>query len=840
MEINFQKIEKKWQKYWGKYQIFRTKNFSLKPKFYVLDMFPYPSGEGLHVGHLKGYIATDIIARMKKMQGFEVLHPMGWDAFGLPAENYALRHKIHPEITVKKNIKKYKEQLLKIGLTYDWSREIATTEPEYYKWTQWIFLEFFKRGFAYNSFEPVYWCPSCKTGLALEDLEGENCERCGTLIEKKSLKQWILKITKYAQKLLNDLKYLDWEDFIIEMQKNWIGRSVGALVKFEILSSFPSKTKLEKKQFLEIFTTRLDTIFGCSYLVIAPEHEIILKLKTKILNFKEVEKYIETTKSKTDLQRETEKEKSGIELKGIKAVNPFNKNKIPIFIADYVLPFYGTGAIMAVPAHDKRDFEFAKKYNLKIIKVIIPKEKRRKINQLKNLEEVFVEDGVLINSSQFNGLDSDRAKEMMLQWLEKNKLGRRKIYYKIRNWVFSRQRYWGEPFPLVFCEKCKKEIEKLKSKSKSKFSKGELLNPGWIALPFNSLPLKLPKVKYYQPTGTGESPLTNIKKWVTTKCPKCGNPAKRETNTMPQWAGSCWYYLAYLIKGDKNFQLQNPKLFKHWLPVDLYVGGADHATRHLIYARFWHKFLYDLKLVPVKEPFKKLRHVGFILAEDGRKMSKRWKNIINPDEIIQRYGADTLRLAEMFMGPFSQEIAWQSKNLVGMRRFIERILDLKPKIEKNSKLENLLHQTIKKVTEDIDNFKFNTAISQLMIFLNEVEKENQISFDQYLIFIKLLAPFAPHLCEEIWQNYHQRQRKFRSIFEEEWPRYDSQLIKKEKINLIIAINGKKRDIIEVEFFATLAEIKEIAQKREKIKKLIEGKEIKKIVFIRGKLINFVI
>lgn len=831
MRINFQKIEKKWQKYWGKYQVFKTKNFSKKPKFYVLDMFPYPSGEGLHVGHLRGYIATDIIARLKKMQSFEVLHPMGWDAFGLPAENYALQHKIHPEIAIKKNIKRYKKQLSKIGPTYDWSREINTTNPDYYKWTQWIFLEFFKRGLTYNSFEFVYWCPSCKTGLALEDLEEGNCERCGTIIEKKFLWQWVLKITNYAQRLLDDLKYLNWESSIIEMQKNWIGRSEGTLMKFEILVPESSK------QFIQIFTTRLDTIFGCTYLVIAPEHKIISQFKSSISNFSEIKKYLETINSKTDFQREFGKEKMGLELKGIKAINPFNSKEIPIFIADYVLPFYGTGAIMAVPAHDQRDFEFAQKYNLEIIKVISSK------NQQKDLKEPFIEDGILINSGQFNGFSSEKAREEMRKWLEKNKLGRRVICYKIRDWIFSRQRYWGETIPVVFCERCKKEIEASKSKQKLKlkFSKGEILNPGWIALPDKELPLKLPRVKSYQPTGTGESPLANIKKWIKTKCPKCNGQARRETNTMPQWAGSCWYYLAYLMKGEKKFNLKNPKLFKQWLPVNLYIGGAEHATRHLIYARFWHKFLYDLSIVSIKEPFKRLQHVGLILAEDGKKMSKRWKNVVNPDEIIDQYGVDTLRLAEMFMGPFSQEIRWQSKNLIGMRRFIEKIYNFKSFSSfQNFDLENLLHFTIKKVTDDIENFKFNTAISQLMIFLNEIEKRKQISLEQYLTFIKLLAPFIPHLSEEIWQQYQSKKKKFKSIFEEKWPQYRSELIKKRKIILIIQINGKKRDLIEIDISTSEKEIKELVQKREKIKKILENKKIKKIIFIPNKLINFVV
>jgi leucyl-tRNA synthetase len=875
---NFNRFETKWQKIWEKERVY--KNYRKPKKFYVLDMFPYPSGEGLHVGHPRGYIATDVIARYKMMQGCSVLHPMGWDAFGLPAENYALKHKIHPKIAVSKNIRRFKEQLNKFGFTYDWDREINTTDPEYYKWTQWIFLKLFENGLVYESFEPIIWCPSCKTGLALEDLEDGKCERCGSEVEKKPLRQWVLKMTAYAEKLLDGLKDLDWPESIKEQQRNWIGRSKGALLKFNVKCD---KKKENKKSMsyvadnpvaIEVFTTRLDTIFGCTYLVVAPEHQIISNLKSQISNPSEVEKYIKQAKKKTDLQRTAlEKEKTGVELKGIKAINPFNNEEAPVFVADYVLPHYGAGAVMAVPAHDKRDLEFAQKYGLPIKYVIISandwqnqkskiKNQNYNLKLKNNLKQVFREDGILIDSEEFSGLKSAEARRKMVNWLKKNKLGGEKINYKMRDWVFARQRYWGEPFPLVFCENCKKRVENLKSqisnfKNIKNFTFGELLNPGWIQVFEKDLPVKLPEVKHYEPSGTGESPLANIGKWVNIKCPKCGGSAKRETNTMPQWAGSNWYYLAYIMREISNFQFpisKYQKTFKDWLPVDLYVGGVEHATRHLLYARFWHKFLYDIKIVPVAEPFKKLMNQGLILAEDGRKMSKRWGNVINPDDMIRLFGADALRLYEMFMGPFNQSIAWSSDGIRGMKRFLDRIYKLATSDKRqatsdkqiNNNLEWLLHQTIKKVSEDIENFRFNTAISGLMILFNEIEKEKNIPLILYSKFLILLSPFAPHLTEEIWQKLkatsdkRQRTKKFKSIHQEAWPKYNPKLIKEEKFEMIIQINGKVRDRIPAPVGVSQKEAESMALSSEKIKKLIAGFKIKKIIFVPKRLINIVI
>ena len=851
--MNFQKIETKWQKIWEKKGIY--KNYRKPKKFYVLDMFPYPSGEGLHVGHPRGYIATDVIARHKMMQGYGVLHPMGWDAFGLPAENYALKHKIHPKIAVSKNIKRFKEQLNKFGFTYDWDKEINTTDPEYYKWTQWIFLKLFENSLVYESREPIIWCPSCKTGLALEDLEDGKCERCGSEAEKKPLRQWVLKMTAYAEKLLDGLAYLDWPEAIKEQQRNWIGKSEGALIKFRL----KTKNLKLKTNYVEVFTTRLDTIFGCAYLVAAPEHEIIKDLEFRIENLEEINKYIEQEKKKTDLQRTgLAKEKTGAELKGVKAINPFNNEEVPIYVADYVLPHYGAGAVMAVPAHDERDFEFARKYKLPMREVIKPIIKNQ---QPKNLLPV-TEDGILINSGRFNDLTSQKARQEMVKWLEKNKIGSRKINYKMRDWVFARQRYWGEPFPLVYCETCARKIKNKKYK-KGEFTKGELMNSGWIQIPEKDLPVKLPEVKHYEPSGTGESPLVNIAEWVNAKCPKCKGLAKRETNTMPQWAGSNWYYVAYLIKKNKKYKWDKEEI-KKWLPVDLYVGGAEHATRHLLYARFWHKFLYDIGQVSTPEPFKKLINQGLILAEDGRKMSKRWGNVINPDDTIRVFGADALRLYEMFMGPFNQSIAWSTDGARGMKRFLERVYALiqnykfpegkqasygAGKIQnykskfKNKKLDRLLHQTIKKVTEDIENFRYNTAISALMILFNELEK-NQQSFNLSIFqpFLKLLAPFAPHLTEEIWQQlitHNSKLKTFKSIHLESWPKYNPKLIQEDKFELVIQINGKIRDKVLVKADISQKEAEKAAFSLGKIKNLLAGQKIKKVIFVPNRLINIV-
>ncbi|MEK9186576.1 MAG: class I tRNA ligase family protein, partial [Patescibacteria group bacterium] len=696
-KYDFKKIEKKWQKIWAKngYRIWRAKenppSSSATPltagKSYVLDMFPYPSGEGLHVGHVEGYTASDIVARFNRMNGKNVLHPMGWDAFGLPAENYAIKKKIHPSKVVSQNIKRFKEQLNSLGFSYDWSREINTTDPEYYKWTQWIFLQLFKKGLAYEAEIPVNWCPSCKTVLANEEVIAGRCERCDSLAERRNLKQWVLRITAYANRLLDDLQDLDWPERVKEMQKNWIGRSEGRVINFSISEIPPT----EGQSSIPVFTTRPDTIDGATYLVLAPEHPLIENLKLKIKNWQEVVSYIAQTENKSERDRISDlNKKTGVELKGVFAINPHNKEKIPVWISDYVLVHYGTGAIMAVPQHDERDREFAQKFKLPIAdRPLVPKEK----------------------------------------WL-----GESKINYKLRDWIFSRQRYWGEPIPIIKCEKC-----------------------GNQPVDEKDLPVELPKVKNYEPTGKAESPLAAIKKWVNVKCPQCGGPAKRETNTMPQWAGSNWYYLAYLSKEPKGYKLKTQN-FEYWLPVDIYVGGVEHAVLHLLYARFWHKFLYDIGAVPTKEPFQRLVNQGLILGPDGQKMSKSKGNVISPDDMVKEFGADSLRLYEMFMGPLEDAKPWDPSGIVGLHRFLNRANNLVLKrrtlrdsssslTSQSDKIQQSLHKTIKKVTEDIKNFHFNTAISALMILLNELEKADAIPKEFYSVYCKLLFPFAPHLAQ---------------------------------------------------------------------------------------------
>ena len=812
-KYNPKDIEKKWQDEWEKSGIY--KNYSKDKKFYALDMFPYPSGAGLHVGHPKGYIATDVFSRFRMLQGYSVLHPMGWDAFGLPAENYAIKNKIHPAKAVEENIATFKKQLGMFGFTYDWDREISTTDPEYYKWTQWIFLKMFEKGLAYESEEPVNWCPSCKTVLANEDLEKGLCERCGSQVVQKKLRQWVLKMTAYADRLLEDLdkEDLDWEDAIIQQQKNWIGRSEGTQFKLAVINGGSTSIgEVEPpRDFIEVYTTRLDTVFGMTYAVVAPEHEIVEKLKDKIENYSEVEKYLIAAQNKTNLERtELQKEKTGVELRGVKIINPFNGDELPLFVADYVLGSYGTGAVMAVPAHDERDFEFAKRYNLPIVEVIAGGEIKK---------NAFTEDGKLIESGKYSGLTSAEAREKMTKWLEEKGIGERKIHFKMRDWVFSRQRYWGEPIPVVHCQKC-----------------------GAVAVPENELPVRLPEVEHYEPTGTGEGPLAAIEDWVNTTCPKCQGAAKRETNTMPQWAGSSWYYLRY-IDPKNEAGLIGKDVEKEWMPVDLYVGGAEHATRHLLYARFWHKFLFDTGVVSTKEPFEKLVHVGLILAEDGRKMSKRWGNVVNPDNVIEEFGADAMRLYEMFMGPFTQSVAWSTKGVNGCRRFLEKVWKLQSKVsvgkkqsEVENKIQTLLHKTIKKVTNDVENFRFNTAISQMMILTNSLEKETEISIGVFETFLSLLAPFAPHIVEEIWEKLGHQE----SISLTSWPKYDESLIKDEEIEMVVQVNGKIRERLMVALDVTEDEIKETALENEKVKNFTDGKEIKKIIFVPNKLINIVV
>ena len=826
-KYNHKAIEKKWREKWQKSGLYKTEDdFSAesgsasggkKPKSYVLDMFPFPSGEGLHVGHPKGYIATDIYSRFKKMNGYNILHPMGWDAFGLPTENYALEHKIHPKAAVDKNIKRFKKQLSLLGFNYDWSREINTTAPDYYKWTQWIFLKLFEKGLAYESNEPINWCPSCRTGLSNEDLEGNVCERCGSAVEKKPLRQWMLKITDYAERLLEDLEELDWPESVKEAQRNWIGKSQGVEIEFRIQNS---------KFKINVFTTRPDTLFGATYCVLAPEHKIISNLKYQISNFSEVEKYIEKAAAKSEIERlAKDKEKTGAELKGIKAINPANNEELPVFIADYVLAHYGTGAIMAVPAHDERDWVFAKKFNLPIKQVICQFYQEPKCPVL---NEAYLGEGKLTQSGKFNGIDSEKAKKEITKFVG----GKITVKYKLRDWVFSRQRYWGEPIPIIHCDP-------------------PAGGCGVVAVPESDLPVKLPEVKNYEPTGTGESPLANIKKWVKTKCPRCGREGRRETNTMPQWAGSSWYYLRYIDpKNDQS--LVDKKKEKYWSPVDLYAGGAEHATRHLIYARFWHKFLYDLGAVNYSEPFKRLQNVGLIIAEDGRKMSKRYGNVVNPDDIAAVYGADTLRIYEMFMGPFDQAVSWSTESIIGARRFLEKIYSLAFKIKitpnnpaeaglagqanQNSKLENLLHRSIKKAGEDIENFKFNTAIAQMMILTNEMEKSETLPENIFETFLKILAPFAPHLSEELWEKLGRKT----SIHSEKWPEYDPRMIKEKTFELVIQINGKVRAKMEAPAEAGEAELRGMALNHPVIKEKLAGRPPKKIIVVPGRLVNVVI
>jgi leucyl-tRNA synthetase len=791
------KIEPKWQKYWAAKKLFEAPEPSAKrPKKYVLDMFPYPSGDGLHIGHVEGYTASDIVARFNRMRGFAVLHPMGWDAFGLPAENYALKTGIHPSITTKKNTDTFKKQLHRMGFGYDWTREVNTTDPEYYKWTQWIFLQLFKMGLAYEAEVAINWCPSCKTGLANEEVVAGACDRCGSIVGKKNLRQWLLRITKYADPLLKELEPLDWPERIKEMQRNWIGRSEGAEVEFT----------LDGGRSLTVFTTRPDTLFGATYLVLAPEHALVSEI-TSADKKDEVNAYVVAAGKKSDLERASSKKKTGV-FTGAYAANPVNGGKIPIWVADYVVASYGTGAIMAVPAHDERDFEFATQFKLPITQVVVSKDKNTD-----TLKEAYVGDGALVNSGEFTGLTSTEAHKKITASLVKQKKGRVAVHYKLRDWVFSRQRYWGEPIPIVHCKE-----------------------HGAVPVPEDQLPVKLPEVKKFQPTGTGESPLASIDAWVTTKCPIDGKPARRETNTMPQWAGSSWYFLRFADPDNKR-EAWSKKSMQSWLPVDFYIGGAEHAVLHLLYSRFWVKALNDAGLLSFREPFMTLRNQGIILAEDGRKMSKSFGNVINPDDEIKKYGADALRMHEMFLGPLEQEKPWSTKGIVGIVRFLERVWRLQETVSKTAradeKLAMAMNATTKKVTHDIESLGFNTAISTLMQYANLLAEQKEVPKKAYERLVVLLSPMAPHITEELWSQLGNK----KSIQLEQWPDYDEKMLKTANVFLVVQVDGRFRARIEVERGAAEKVAHAIAEKEPAVERALKGKTTAKTIFIKDRVLN---
>ena len=829
-KYNHKKIEKKWQEYWGNHpELYTAKNDSEKEKKYILDMFPYPSGEGLHVGHVESYTATDIISRFLRMNNINVMHPQGWDAFGLPAENYAIKTKIHPLETTKKAIATFKGQMNRMGFSYDWSREVCSADPEYYKWTQWFFLLLYKNGLAYKKKAKVNWCESCQTVLANEQAEGGICERCKNDVIQKDMEQWFLKITDFVEDkgktsgLINGLDKVDWPESTKLAQKNWINKSEGAEFRMQIAGT---------DKFLEVFTTRLDTVFGMTFALIAPEHKLVQELKSQISNWDEVEKYIAEAKKKSELQRMTEvKEKTGVELKGIKVINPFTKKEIPLFASDFVLAHYGTGAVMAVPGHDGRDYEFAKKFDLKIDEVIKSTDGNSSIEK-----EAYTEDGILLNSDKYNGLTSEEARKKLTEWLEKEGIGHGTINYKLRDWLVSRQRYWGAPIPIIYCDKCARLHQGFGGR-------------GEFPVPEKDLPVLLPDDVDFMPTG--ESPLAKSKKFHDIKCPQCGAMARRESDTMDTFVCSSWYYLRYSDpKNDKEFA--SKEMIKKWLPVDIYVGGAEHSVLHLLYSRFFAKVLHNLGYIDFDEPFQKLRHQGIILAEDSRKMSKSFGNVINPDKVVDEYGADALRMFEMFMGPLEAMKPWNTKGIVGIERFLEKVWKIASNVktsecqnvDEENKLNILINKTIKKVTEDIENFRFNTAISQLMILVNAMEKEKNISLSQISILCLLLSPFAPHITEELWSSFakasEDKEKFSKSIFLQKWPEVDEKYLKEEEIEMVIQINGKLRDKIFVAPDVTEDEAKETALESEKTKSFIEGKEIKKIVFVAGRLINIVI
>ena len=800
MEYNFKQVEKKWQDIWYSQNTFAAKNDYSLPKFYCLVEFPYPSGQGLHVGHPRSYTALDIVARKKRLQGYNVLYPMGWDAFGLPTENYAIKNHVHPAEVTKNNIAHFKSQLQALGFSFDWTREINTTDPDYYKWTQWIFLQLFKRGLAYKKKMAVNWCTSCKCVLANEEVVNGVCERCGSEVIRKEQSQWMLKITAYADRLVKDLDDVDFIDRVKVQQRNWIGKSHGAEVDFT--------TTLGDT--LTVYTTRCDTLFGATYMVISPEHPLIEKWAPNIKNMDEVRAYQQEAAKKSDFERtEINKEKTGIKLDGVMGINPVNDQEIPIFISDYVLTSYGTGAMMAVPAHDTRDWEFAKKFDLPIIEVVAGGEDVQK--------EAFTDcaTGKLVNSGFLTGMSVEDAKKAMTEWLEKEGKGREKVNFKLRDWVFAAERYWGEPIPIVKCEKC-----------------------GYVPLPESELPLRLPNVESYEPTDTGESPLAKITDWVNTTCPCCGGPAKRETDTMPQWAGSSWYFLRYTDPHNDQ-ALASKEALDYWTPVDWYNGGMEHTTLHLLYSRFWHKFLYDIGVVPTSEPYKKRTSHGMILGENGEKMSKSRGNVVNPDEIVDRYGADTMRLYEMFIGDFEKAAPWNSDSIKGCKRFVERFWNLQEIVtnseEYSTELEPLMHKTIKKVSEDIENLKCNTAIAAMMTLLNKIYDQKRITRGELRTLTILLNPFAPHVTEEMWENMH-----FGGfVHEAKWPEYDESKTVENSVEIVLQIMGKVRSRMTIPVDMPKDQVLALAKQDEKIASAIAGKTIKKEIYVPNKLVNIV-
>ncbi len=802
MKHDFKNIEKKWQDEWEKQGAFHAKNDYSLPKYYALVEFPYPSGQGLHVGHPRSYTALDIIARKKRMLGYNVLYPMGWDAFGLPTENFAIKNKIHPKIVTEKNVNRFRSQLKSLGLSFDWSREINTTDKNYYKWTQWIFLQLFKNGLAYKKKMAVNWCTSCKCVLANEEVVEGVCERCGSEVIRREKSQWMLKITQYAQRLIDDLDNVDYIERVKIQQKNWIGRSVGAEVDFE--------TTLGDK--LKVYTTRPDTLFGVTYMVISPEHPILEKWRENIKNIDEVDAYKLEAAKKSDFERSEladMKEKTGVKLEGVLAVNPVNGKEIPIFISDYVLITYGTGAIMAVPAHDTRDWEFAKKFNIPMIEVVGGGDIEK---------EAFtdVSSGKLINSGFLDGLEVSEAKEKITSWLEENKIGNRKVNYKLRDWVFSRQRYWGEPIPIVNCEKC-----------------------GWVAVPEEELPLELPDTENFEPGENGESPLAKLTDWVNCKCPKCGGNAQRETDTMPQWAGSSWYFLRYCDPHNDK-EIASKEALDYWMPVDWYNGGMEHTTLHLLYSRFWSKFLYDIKVLGCSEPYAKRTSHGMILGENGEKMSKSRGNVVNPDDIVNEYGADTMRLYEMFIGDFEKAAPWSPKSIKGCKRFLERyaaLCDMAKGHGYTKELESAFHKTVKKVTNDIDALKHNTAIAAMMSLLNDIYEQKTLTLDELEIFTKILNPFAPHITEEVWHEFLHKDG-FCSL--SKWPEYDEEKTKDSTAEYVVQVCGKCRGKVVLDAGCGKEEALKAAKEESNVAKFICGKEIVKEIFVPGKLINIVV